>query len=157
MGADAKGKQVMKRRIRREVLAYFADLPRCVVGIEACGGAHYWAREINRLGHEARLINPKFVKALSSWREERLQRCGGVVQAVVSPWRCVSKTPEERGTAGSAGTAPAARRVDRQRTVWINRARGLLAERGIVLESRYGSFSSKVCHGYLKRWAMGSR
>ncbi len=46
-----------------ELLPFLANLPRCVVGMEACGSAHYWAREIQKLGREVKLINPKFVKA----------------------------------------------------------------------------------------------
>jgi transposase len=53
-----------KRLTRKKVLAFMANLPRCVVGMEACGSAHYWAREIQKLGHEVKLINPKFVQAL---------------------------------------------------------------------------------------------
>ena len=63
VGADAHGKQVLKKRLTRgKVVAYFANLSACLVGIEACGGAQYWARQLIALGHEARLIHPKFVK-----------------------------------------------------------------------------------------------
>ena len=52
-GADASGRAVLRKRLRRDqVLGFFAQLPACVVAMEACGGAHFWGREIGRLGHE---------------------------------------------------------------------------------------------------------
>ena len=55
-GVDADGKVVIrKQRSRGKVLPYFAQLPACLVGVEACGGAHHWARELQKLGHEVRL------------------------------------------------------------------------------------------------------
>jgi transposase len=62
-GADATGHAVLQRKLRREeVLAFFAKLPTCLVGMEACATAHYWARELRALGHEVRLIPPAYVK-----------------------------------------------------------------------------------------------
>jgi transposase len=58
-GVDAEGRVVVARKLRRkEVLAFFAKLPPCVVGMEACGSAHYWGREIAQLGHTVRLMPP---------------------------------------------------------------------------------------------------
>jgi transposase len=58
-GVDAAGAVMVRRALRRrQVLAFFAKLPSCLVGIEACATAHYWAREIARLGHDVRLIPP---------------------------------------------------------------------------------------------------
>ena len=62
-GADASGRAVLRRKLRRDqVLAFFAQLPRCMVAMEARGGAHVWGREIGRLGHEVRLIPPAYVR-----------------------------------------------------------------------------------------------
>ncbi|KAA5595733.1 IS110 family transposase, partial [Blastochloris sulfoviridis] len=62
-GADADGAPVLRRKLRRaEVHAFFAKLPSCLVGMEACGSSHYWSREIAALGHEVRLIPPIYVK-----------------------------------------------------------------------------------------------
>ena len=64
-GADASGAVVFRKTLRRaKVLEFFRDLPRCVAAMEACGGAHHWAREIGRLGHEVRLIPPIYVTPL---------------------------------------------------------------------------------------------
>jgi len=62
-GVDAEGNVVVARRLRRkEVLAFLSNLTACLVGIEACGSAHYWAREIARLGHTVKLIPSRYVK-----------------------------------------------------------------------------------------------
>ena len=62
-GADVTGKAVLRRKLQRaEVLTFFASLPPCLVGIEACSTAHHWAREISALGHEVRLMPASYVK-----------------------------------------------------------------------------------------------
>jgi transposase len=62
-GVDEVGLAAVKKKLRRkQMLAYFANLPPCLVAMEACGGSHYWAREIGQLGHEVKLISPQFVK-----------------------------------------------------------------------------------------------
>ena len=62
-GADATGRAVFSRRITRgKLLDFFAAHPRCLVALEACGGAHHWARELRAMGHEVRLIPPAYVK-----------------------------------------------------------------------------------------------
>ena len=61
---DADGKIVIATALRRrDVLSFFDALPPCVIGLEACGSAHNWARELVRLGHDARLMPPSYVKA----------------------------------------------------------------------------------------------
>ena len=64
-GIDAHGKTVLRKKLARgKLLEFFATLLRCSVGMEACGGAHYWARELVKLGHEVRLMPPSYVKIL---------------------------------------------------------------------------------------------
>jgi transposase len=59
-GVDARGRVMLRKRLARgKVLGFFANLPRCLVGLEAGGGAHHWARELIRLGHDARLMPPQ--------------------------------------------------------------------------------------------------
>ena len=62
-GIDAKEKVVVRKQLRRsQVIAFFEALPPCLVGLEACGGSHYWAREITKLGHTVKLMAPQAVK-----------------------------------------------------------------------------------------------
>src|SRR5215470_12566565 len=62
-GSDANGKPVVRKQLsRRQLLSFVANLPPCLVAMEACASAHYWAREIERLGHQVRLIAPKLVR-----------------------------------------------------------------------------------------------
>jgi transposase len=63
-GVDAAGKIVIQRQLKRaKVLDFFAKIPRCLVGMEACAAAHFWGRELRNLGHDARLMPPSYVKA----------------------------------------------------------------------------------------------
>ena len=62
-GVDSQGKTLVKKQIRRhEMLNFFVNLQPCLIGMEACGGAHYWARELSKLGHTVKLMSPQFVK-----------------------------------------------------------------------------------------------
>src|SRR3954471_3881452 len=65
-GADAQGRPLLRKKLARgKLLAFFAGLPPCLIGMEACGSAHHWARKLIKLGHEVRLIPPRYVKPSS--------------------------------------------------------------------------------------------
>lgn len=85
-GVDAQGRTALRKRLRREkVLPFLANLPRCVVGMEACGSVHYWAREIQKLGHEVKLINPQFVRAYVKSNKSDPNDAEGISEAVSRP------------------------------------------------------------------------
>lgn len=91
-GADVSGRVMFRRKITRaKLLMFFASQPRCLVALEACGGAHYWGREIRKLGHTVRLIPPAYVKPFVLTRKNSLfagsdggARCWAVVASLVA-------------------------------------------------------------------------
>jgi transposase len=73
-GVDAEGTTVLRKQLRRaQLLTFFSRLPRCVMGMEACATAHYWARELRALGHEVRLMPAQYE---GSRQAEQERRCG---------------------------------------------------------------------------------
>lgn len=71
-GVDAQGRVLVRRQLRRsQVLAFFGRLGPCLVGMEACSGAHHWARELSALGHEVRLMPPAYVKPYVAGKDGR--------------------------------------------------------------------------------------
>ncbi|HEX5579917.1 MAG TPA: IS110 family transposase, partial [Candidatus Limnocylindria bacterium] len=96
---DECGKLVLKKRlIRDKVLEFFANLPRCLVGLEACGGAHHWARELAKLGHEVRLLAPQYVKPYVKTNKHDAADAEAICEAVTRPtMRFVPvKSPEQQ-------------------------------------------------------------
>jgi transposase len=90
--ADAAGNEVLRKKLRREeVHAFFASLPPCLVGMEACATSHYWAREIAALGHDARLIPPAYVKAYVVRQKNDFVDAAAICEAVTRP--SVRQTP----------------------------------------------------------------
>ncbi|GLR66033.1 hypothetical protein GCM10010909_07110 [Acidocella aquatica] len=84
-GVAADGRVVVRRQLRRsDVLTFFKKIPACLVGLEACGSAHYWAREIAALGHTVKMMPPAYVKPyVKLWRGEHnltkgFTYCGGI-------------------------------------------------------------------------------
>ena len=85
-GADGEGRAVLRRKLRRgKVLAFFAGLPSCLVGMEACASAHYWAREIQALGHEVRLIPPQYVRPFVKTNKNDAADAEAICEAVTRP------------------------------------------------------------------------
>jgi len=85
-GADASGRTVIRKRLRRNQISdFFANLPKCVVGLEATCGAHYWARVIESFGHEVRLIAPQFVKPYLKGQKNDAGDAGAICEAVGRP------------------------------------------------------------------------
>src|SRR3712207_911751 len=85
-GADATGRPVLRQRLRRgQVLAFFAALEPCVVGVEACATAHHWARELRALGHDVRLVPPSYVKAYVKRSKSDAADAEAICEAVMRP------------------------------------------------------------------------
>lgn len=132
-GADASGRPVVRRQLRRrEVRTYFAKVEPCLVGIEACGSAHYWARELQSLGHEVRLISPQFVKPYLKANKNDAADAEAICEAVGRPnMRFVAvKTPS---TQALLCVHRARQGFIKQRTAQSNQIRGLLGEFGVVI------------------------
>src|SRR3954447_22663875 len=85
-GVDGQGKVVVTKRLRRDaVLTFFANLAPCVVGMEACAGSHFWAREIARLGHTVRLMAPQYVKPYVKRQKNDRADAEAICEAVQRP------------------------------------------------------------------------
>ena len=85
-GVDQSGKTVLRKQLKRaKVLAFFANLPPALIGIEACAGAHYWARELIKQGHEVRLIAPQFVKPYVKGNKHDANDAEAICEAVGRP------------------------------------------------------------------------
>lgn len=144
VGVDARGKEVLRRRLRRgQVLRVFANLPASVVGLEACGGSHYWARELGGLGHQVRLIHPRYVKPYLRRQKNDYNDAAALCEAVVQP-RMRFVTAKNEGQQDLQALHRLREGLIKERTGWINRARGLLAERGVVIGRGPARFRRRV-------------
>jgi transposase len=132
-GVDAAGAVVFRKKLRRaQVLEFFATQPHCTVAMEACGGAHFWGREIGGLGHRVRLLPPAYVKPFVKRQKNDAADAEAICEA--------SQRPSMRFVAVKSESAQAAAVVFRardllvrQRTQIINALRGHLAEFGMVV------------------------
>lgn len=131
-GVDEAGHVVVKRRLRRaQVMTYFASLPPCLIGMEACATAHFWARELRSLGHEVRLMPPQYVKAYVKRGKNDAADAAAICEAVTRPsMRFVPVKTEDQQSALLMHRAREL--LVRQRTQLINAVRGHLAEFGLV-------------------------
>jgi len=105
-GADSEGWPVLRKKLRRaKLVPFFADLPPCLVGMEACASAHHWARELQALGHEVRLVPPQSVRPFVKTNKNNAADAEAICEAVVRPtMRFV--TGEERRAAIGPDAAP---------------------------------------------------
>ena len=132
-GADVSGRAVLRKKLRRDqVLEFFGQLPACVVAMEACGGAHFWGREIAKLGHDVRLIPPAYIKPFVKRQKNDAADAEAICEAALRPtMRFVPVKSEE--TQGAAMVFRVRELLIRQRTQAINALRGHLAEFGEIV------------------------
>src|SRR6266481_425845 len=131
-GIDALGAVVVRRQLRRgAVEKFFAQLPACTVGIEACGSAHHWARVIGRYGHQVRLMPPAYVKPYVKRNKNDGRDAEAICEAVGRPtMRFVPVKSVEQQATMAVHTTRAL--LVRQRTMAANSLRAALGEIGIV-------------------------
>ena len=131
-GVDAGGRVVVRRKLQRgEVAAFFADLPSCLVGMEACATAHHWARLIGASGHEVRLIPPSYVKPYVRRSKTDAADAQAICEAVGRP--SMRFVPVKSAAQQAALLHHRVRDLlVRQRTMLINALRGHLGEFGII-------------------------
>jgi len=131
-GVDGSEQVVLRKKLRRrQVLEFFAGLEPTVVGLEACGGSHYWARELERLGHEVRMMAPQFVKPYVKRGKNDAADAEAICEAMSRPtMRFVPVKSEENQAALMLATVR--ERLVRNRTQLTNTIRGHAAEFGLV-------------------------
>ena len=132
-GVDARGHVVLKKKLNRKaLLPFIANLPESVIGIEACGGSHYWCRKFTELGHDVRIIAPQFVKPYVKSNKNDAADAEAICEAMLRPsMRFVpTKTIEQQDIQSLHRIRSQA--VAR-RTALGNQIRGLLMEYGVII------------------------
>jgi len=140
VGMDKRGKIVMRKRCRRcEVLPLMANLGPTTIGMEACGGAHYWARCLREQGHEVKLMAPQFVKPYVKSNKNDMRDAEAIAEAVTRP--SMRFVPVKDVAQQDIQALHRVReRLVTARTALVNEMRGLLAEYGIVLPQGMAKF-----------------
>ncbi len=143
-GVNNNGKTVLKKRLMRDqVLIFMSNLPKCLVGIEACGGSNYWARELSKLGHEVKLMAPQFVKPYVKTNKNDEADAEAICEAVArSNMRFVPIKTVEQQDMLSIHRVRA--RLVKNRTALANEIRGLLLEFGIIIPQGINKIVDKL-------------
>lgn len=131
-GVDAHGHVVLRKTLKRkDVLSFFANLPACLIGMEACGGAHHWARLLSAQGHTVKLMAGQYVKPYIKGNKHDANDAAGICEAVTRPsMRFVSINTVEQQDLQMLHRIRS--RLVSERTDLCNQLRGLLGEYGIV-------------------------
>ena len=143
-GVDTHGKVALKKLLKRaQVLTFFANLEPCLIGMEACGSAHHWARKLSALGHTVKLIAPQFVKPYVRTNKNDAADAAAICEAVSRPsMRFVpAKTEEQQGI---LAVHRARQGFVKARTAQANQIRGLLAEFGLVIPQGIASLAKHI-------------
>jgi len=135
-GVDSQEKTVLRKQLRRvQMLDYFTKLSPCLIGMEACSSAHYWARELQKLGHTVKLMAPQFVKPYVKSNKNDANDAEAICEAVARPtMRFVAiKTIAQQDIQALHRIRS---ELVHQRTAKVNQIRGLLGEYGLVVGRR---------------------
>jgi len=131
-GVDVDGAVVIRKRVSRaKVLEFFADLPPCLIGIEACPSAHHWSRQLQALGHTVRLMPPNYVKAYLKRSKNDANDAAAICEAVTRPSMRFVPIKSEQQQSGLM-LHRSRQLLVRQRTMLSNAIRGHMAELGII-------------------------
>ncbi|MCU7807234.1 MAG: IS110 family transposase, partial [Candidatus Thiodiazotropha sp. (ex Semelilucina semeliformis)] len=142
--ADARGKTVFTKRLsRKHFLSFFANLSPCRIGMEVCGGANYWARQLQQLAHDVRQISPQFVKPYVQTNKNDYNDAQAICEAVTRPnMRFVPPKSIEQQDLQALHRIRM--RLVRDRTALVNQTRGLLREYGVFLALGIHSFREQL-------------
>jgi transposase len=143
-GVNKNGKTILKKKLMRDqVLTFMSNMPRCLVGMEACGGANYWAREISKLGHEVKLMAPQFVKPYVKTNKNDEADAEAICEAVTRPnMRFVPiKSVEQQDILSIHRVRE---RLVKNRTALANEIRGLLLEFGFIIPQGINKITTKL-------------
>ena len=133
---EKRGKTVLKKQLKRDqMMAFFTNLPPCLIGMEACGSAHYWANKLQRLGHTVKLMAPQFVKPYVKTNKNDVADAEAICEAVSRPnMRFVPiKNSEQQAV---LALHRARQGFVKARTAQANQIRGLLA--ALLIKSKVG-------------------
>jgi transposase len=141
---DEQGKVLLKKQLKRsQVASFFANLPPCLIGMEACGGAHHWARKLQSFGHGVRLIAPQFVKPYLKSNKNDVADAEAICEALLRPtMRFVAvKTIDQQAL---LALHRARQGFVKARTAQANQIRGLLSEYGLVIPQGIGQVAKRA-------------
>ena len=143
-GVDAHGKTVLKKQIKRtQMVEFFANLSPCLIGMEACGSAHYWARKLQAFGHTVRLMAPQFVKPYVKTNKNDAADAEAICEALTRPtMRFVPVKHVEQQAVLAVHRVRQA--LVKARTAQANQIRGLLSEFGLIIPQGIAHISKRV-------------
>src|SRR3970282_2027047 len=143
-GVDGRGRAGLRKQLKRkEVVSFFANLEPCLIGMEACGSAHYWARKLSEFGHTVGLMAPPFVKPYVKTNKSDRNDAEAICEAVGRPNMCF--VPVKTAEAQAVLALHRARQgFVKARTAQANQIRGLLAEFGLVIPKGIGHIATRV-------------
>src|SRR5256884_2957313 len=144
VGMDERGKIVFRKRLsRHDLIPFLAKLPPVLIGLEACGGAHYWARRCRASGHEVKLMAPQFVKPYVKSNKNDRRDAEAIAEAVTRPTRrfVPAKDVDQQDIQALHRVRE---RLISERTALVNAVHGLMHEYGMVMPNGVAKFREAV-------------